>query len=102
MATLRAGSFAAAAPQAEVAGVVHAESLPESVGKARRFVETVRPEAGEVDITQAGILVGVGRGLEEDENLEMVEALADALGGAVACYLVAAVVFHQRDLPAPL
>jgi len=85
MATLRAGAFAAAPPVADGGGAVHAEAVPEGLETARRFVKTVRPEAGEVDITQADILVGVGRGIEEDENLEIVESLAKALGGEVAC-----------------
>jgi len=85
MATLRAGSFPAATPTAEAGGAVHPETVPEGVGTGRRYVDTVRPEAGEVDITQADILVGVGRGIEEDENLEIVESLAKALGGEVAC-----------------
>ena len=85
MATLRAGAFAAQAPGAEAAGAVHAETVPADVGQGRRPVRTVAPEASEVDITQAAILVGVGRGIEEEENLELVQSLAEALGGEVAC-----------------
>jgi electron transfer flavoprotein alpha subunit len=41
-------------------------------------------EAGGVDITEADILVTVGRGLGGPENVHLVEALAKALGGEVA------------------
>jgi electron transfer flavoprotein alpha subunit len=36
-----------------------------------------------VDITQQAVLVAVGRGIQQKENLEVVEELAQALGGAV-------------------
>ena len=37
-----------------------------------------------VDLTQAEIIVSVGRGIKEQKNLEMAQQLADALGGEVA------------------
>jgi len=40
--------------------------------------------AGDVDITEADVLVSVGRGIEEEENLVLVEALADALDATVS------------------
>ena len=49
-----------------------------------RFRGLIRPEAGDVDITRESILVSVGRGIGEQDNLELVEALAAALGGAVS------------------
>ncbi len=55
------------------------------IRRRRRYRDTVEPEPGEVDISQAQVLVGVGRGIEEEENLEIVQALAEALGGEVAC-----------------
>jgi len=39
---------------------------------------------GDVDITDADVLVSVGRGIEEEENVELVEALADALGATLS------------------
>jgi electron transfer flavoprotein alpha subunit len=50
---------------------------------AVRFEELILPEAGDVDITQQAVLVAVGRGIQQKENLEVVEELAQALGGAV-------------------
>ncbi len=51
----------------------------------RRYVETVVPEAGDVDITRHQVLVSVGRGIQEQENIAIAEELAEALGGAVSC-----------------
>ncbi|SEO54552.1 electron transfer flavoprotein alpha subunit apoprotein [Halogranum amylolyticum] len=40
--------------------------------------------SGDVDISEAEVLVSVGRGIEEEENLELVERLADALGATLS------------------
>ncbi len=51
----------------------------------RKFLRYVEVEAGEVDITQADIVVGIGRGIKEKENIQIVQELAEAIGGVVAC-----------------
>jgi len=51
----------------------------------KKFIEYFEPPAGEVDITAADILVSVGRGIKDTENMPIVEKLAEALGGVVAC-----------------
>ncbi len=51
----------------------------------RRYLETVVAEAGDVDITKHSILVSIGRGLQEKENVAIAQELADAIGGAVSC-----------------
>jgi electron transfer flavoprotein alpha subunit len=38
-----------------------------------------------VDITQSEVIVAVGRGIKEQENLEIVVKLAEAVGGVLAC-----------------
>ena len=50
----------------------------------RKFIEFVEAAVGDVDITQADVVVAVGRGIKEDENMPLVEKLAEALGGVVA------------------
>ena len=37
-----------------------------------------------VDLTQAEIIVSVGRGIKEQKNIELAKVLADALGGEIA------------------
>ena len=57
----------------------------EAEPEARKFVEIITPPPGEVDITAADIIVSVGRGIREKENMPMIEELARLLGGVVAC-----------------
>ncbi len=40
--------------------------------------------AGDVDIADADVLVSVGRGIEDEENVELIEELADALGATLS------------------
>ena len=54
-----------------------------SVG--RRFLEVVEAEVGDVDITKEDILVSVGRGVEDQDNIEVAEELAEAMGAVVSC-----------------
>ncbi len=51
----------------------------------RRFVEYVEAAVGDVDITKSDVIVAVGRGIKEEENLALVEELAELLGGVVGC-----------------
>jgi electron transfer flavoprotein alpha subunit len=51
-------------------------------GKAK-VVETRTPEAGELSIAEADIIVSGGRGLKEAANFSHVRDLAHAIGGAV-------------------
>ncbi len=51
----------------------------------KRFIEYVLPSLGGVDITAANVIVGVGRGIKDVNNMPIVEELAKALGGVVAC-----------------
>jgi electron transfer flavoprotein alpha subunit len=46
----------------------------------KRYIE---PEAADVDISKAPILVAVGRGIQQQDNIELAEELATALGGTV-------------------
>jgi len=51
----------------------------------RRYLETVTAEAGDVDITKHAVLVSVGRGIQEKDNIAIAEELAETLGAAVSC-----------------
>lgn len=46
----------------------------------KRYIE---PQAGDVDISREPILVAVGRGIQRQDNIELAEELAQALGGVV-------------------
>jgi electron transfer flavoprotein alpha subunit len=51
----------------------------------RRHLETISAETGDVDITKETVLVSVGRGIGEQENIAIAEELAEAMGAAVSC-----------------
>ena len=56
--------------------------VPLDMGAAA-FEEMILPDATDVDITQQDVLVAVGRGIQEKDNIELADELAKALGGAV-------------------
>jgi len=49
-----------------------------------RFKQYIEPPAGDVDIAKQPILVSVGRGIQNKDNIAMAEALAKAMGGVVS------------------
>jgi electron transfer flavoprotein alpha subunit len=51
----------------------------------RRYLETVVAEVGDVDITKEDVLVSIGRGIEDEDNIEIAEELAQAMGAVVSC-----------------
>ena len=51
----------------------------------RRYLTTVMPEAGDVDITKEPVLVSIGRGIGEKDNIPIAEELAEAMGAVVSC-----------------
>jgi electron transfer flavoprotein alpha subunit len=50
-----------------------------------RFKKLIEPEGGDVDITTKEILVSVGRGIQNVDNIPQMQDLADALGAALSC-----------------
>ena len=79
------GSFPADAGRASGSPTVEEVPPPEALGALRmRFKQLIRPEAGDVDITRETKLVSVGRGIDGQENIELAEELAEALGAALA------------------
>lgn len=85
MVTVRSGAFPVLEKDALPGEIVKVPSPLTDEGLARRFIQYMEAAVGEVDITQADILVSVGRGIKEAENIPMVKELADTLGGTLAC-----------------
>jgi electron transfer flavoprotein alpha subunit len=83
--SFQAGSFredavrrgAAAAPVSTVAAEVAPDQIRSKPGE--RFREAKQA----VDLTQAEVIVAVGRGIKAPENIDLARKLADALGGEV-------------------
>jgi electron transfer flavoprotein alpha subunit len=48
-----------------------------------RVSQYIEPEAGDVDIASEPLLVAVGRGIQLEDNIELAEELAEAIGGEV-------------------
>ena len=83
--TVRAGAFA---PDEGAAGGTVTDKTGEAGDLAettRRYLETIEAEVGDVDITKSEVLVSVGRGIEDQDNLEIINELAAAMGGDVSC-----------------
>ena len=55
------------------------------LAEKRRYLETVAAEAGDVDISKQQVLVSIGRGIQDEENVAIARELAEAMGGAVSC-----------------
>jgi len=79
--TVRGGEWAPAEGVGDAAIESVDVDLPESGARVTGFEEV---GGGDVDIADADVLVSVGRGIEEEENLELVEELADALGATLS------------------
>jgi len=85
MITLRTGAFPVVEKEPFPGEIVSVASPLTDEGLAKRFLQYVEAAVGEVDITQADVLVSVGRGIKEAENIPLVKELADMLGGALSC-----------------
>lgn len=81
--TGRVGEFPV--EETERKGEIEEIDLPLEELDYKRFEGYTEQEAGGVDITQADVLVSIGRGIKDKENIEIAEELARVLGGIVAC-----------------
>jgi len=86
--TIRPGSFKADESKSAGGNIIDktAEAMEDGFADGvRRFLEIVEAEVGDVDITKSDVLVSVGRGIEDEDNLEIVFDLAEAMGADVSC-----------------
>jgi electron transfer flavoprotein alpha subunit len=83
--TLRPGSFQAPKGAEGAGSVTDKSGEAGDLSAKRRYLETLEAETGDVDITKADVLVSVGRGIEDQENIEIAQELADAMGAVVSC-----------------
>ncbi len=78
-----AGAFPAAAGRG--AALIEVIPPPVALNDLKvKFVKLIEPQSGDVDITQQPILVSIGRGIGGQENIELAQELAEALGTAVS------------------
>jgi electron transfer flavoprotein alpha subunit len=83
--TIRPGAFKAAETSPGSSVSVDKSADIGSLTASRRYLETIVAESGDVDITKHAVLVSIGRGIQEKDNVAIAQDLADALGAAVSC-----------------
>ena len=82
---IRPGAIAADESKAAGGQVVDKSGDAGDLSVGRQFLEVVAAETGDVDITKEDVLVSIGRGIEDEENIEIAQELADAMGAVVSC-----------------
>lgn len=82
---VRPGAFKAVEGVPVAGVVVDKSSQVGALTAKRRYLTTVMPEAGDVDITKEAVLVSVGRGIQEKDNIGIAQELAEAMGAVVSC-----------------
>jgi electron transfer flavoprotein alpha subunit len=83
--TIRPGAFKPLEGAAGAGQVVDQSTAVGSLMAKRRYLGTMVAEAGDVDITKYDVLVSIGRGIQEKDNVQIAQELADAMGAAVSC-----------------
>jgi electron transfer flavoprotein alpha subunit len=81
--TMVPGAFKAEEGQSSKAPEVVAVDAPDLTGLRVALKQYIEPEMGDVDVTKEPVLIAVGRGIQQEANLEEIEELAEVLGGAV-------------------
>jgi len=81
--SLSPGSFPADAGRSHKAPVVEKHTFPTAPARIL-FKRIIEPAAGDIDITKKDILVSVGRGIQNQDNIAQAEELAAVLNGAVS------------------
>ncbi len=84
--SVQSGAFRAdSAAMAETPAALRAVDITIEAAQIRTHPqEPFRESKGEVDLSSAPIIVSVGRGIKEPENIPMAEELAKLLGGEIA------------------
>ena len=81
--TMVPGVYKPEGGQSEHPPEVRSIETPELEEQRIKLVQYIEPDISDVDITKEPILISVGRGLQNQDDLEIVEELADALGGVI-------------------
>jgi len=84
MVTVRAGSFPIEGEEVQ-GGEIKRLDLPVEEAEYKKFIEYIDAVVGEVDITQADVLVSVGRGIGDSKNIPLVSELVEVMGGTLSC-----------------
>jgi electron transfer flavoprotein alpha subunit len=83
--TVRPGAFKPIESTPDMGAVIDKSGEIGTLVSGRRYLQTIAAEAGDVDITKHNVLVSIGRGIQEKDNVGIAQELADVLGAAVSC-----------------
>lgn len=83
--TIRSGVFPTDKIGDRQAQIAQKDFALKDITVKKNFIEFVETAAGDVDITQAELLISVGRGIGEEDNITIVKELAEALNGILSC-----------------
>jgi electron transfer flavoprotein alpha subunit len=81
--TMVPGGFKPEQGRSDVAPEVVRLPAPPLEGLRVKVIDFVEPATGDVDISREPILVAIGRGIQNQDNVALAEDLAKALGGVV-------------------
>jgi electron transfer flavoprotein alpha subunit len=82
---VRPGSFKPQEGAAANGVVVDKSSEVGTLTAKRRFIEKILADGGGMDISKEPVLVSIGRGIQEKDNVAIAQELADAMGAVVSC-----------------
>jgi electron transfer flavoprotein alpha subunit len=81
--TMIPGGYKSELGQSEQSPVIENISPPAFHDLQIKIINFIQPDSSDIDISKESILVSVGRGIQTQDNLELAEDLANALGGVV-------------------
>jgi electron transfer flavoprotein alpha subunit len=79
--TMVPGEFKVESGKSAAAPEITPADPPDLSGLKVQHKQFIEPETADIDIAKESILVAVGRGIQQDINIEIAEELAKALGG---------------------
>ena len=83
--TVRSGAFPIDKVGEHKGEVIKREMPPDLQEGRRQFVAFEDTGAGAIDITQADLLVSIGRGVGEADKVPIMQELANLMGGVLSC-----------------
>lgn len=81
----RPGAFTPGGNKSGSGEVVDKSSYVGAITVGREFLQLIEAETGDVDITKEDVLVSVGRGVGDEEGIQVAVELAEAMGAVVSC-----------------
>ena len=85
IATVRPSTFPPEKVEGRKGEIVKKDMVSDLPATRTQFVAFEDTGAGEVDIAQAELLVSIGRGIGEQENIEGLQELANSMGALLSC-----------------